>query len=108
MRVLAFLLCMIPLFASSEEIVLGMSQDEVAITATFDGSDILVFGAIKRESAIPEGELGVIVTIAGPSEPVAVHRKERRFGIWVNTETVEVDAAPSFYAIATSAHWTVS
>ena len=30
MRVLAFLLCMIPLFASSEEIVLGMSQDEVA------------------------------------------------------------------------------
>ncbi|MGB0299274.1 MAG: TIGR02186 family protein, partial [Paracoccaceae bacterium] len=50
-----------------------MSQDEVAITATFDGSNILVFGAIKRESAIPEGELGVIVTIAGPSEPVAVH-----------------------------------
>ena len=103
MRILAFLICMIPLFANGEEIVLGMSQDEVAITATFDGSNILVFGAIKRESAIPEGELGVIVTIAGPSEPVAVHRKERRFGIWVNTDTVEVDAAPSFYAIATSA-----
>lgn len=96
MRILALILCMIPLFASGEEIVLGMSQDEVAITATFDGSNILVFGAIKRESAIPEGELGVIVTIAGPSEPVAVHRKERRFGIWVNTDTVEVDAAPSF------------
>ncbi|NCV12660.1 MAG: hypothetical protein EBW44_14755 [Rhodobacteraceae bacterium] len=79
MRILALILCMIPLFASGEEIVLGMSQDEVAITATFDGSNILVFGAIKRESAIPEGELGVIVTIAGPSEPVAVHRKERRF-----------------------------
>jgi uncharacterized protein (TIGR02186 family) len=103
MRILAFLLCMIPLLATSEEIVLGMSQDEVAITATFDGSNILVFGAIKRESAIPEGELGVIVTIAGPSEPIAVHRKERRFGIWVNSDTVEVDAAPSFYAIATSA-----
>ena len=73
MRILALILCMIPLFASGEEIVLGMSQDEVAITATFDGSNILVFGAIKRESAIPEGELGVIVTIAGPSEPVAVH-----------------------------------
>ena len=102
MRILALILCMIPFLASGEEIVLGMSQDEVAITATFDGSNILVFGAIKRESAIPEG-LGVIVTIAGPSEPVAVHRKERRFGIWVNTDTVEVDAAPSFYAIATSA-----
>ena len=45
MRILALILCMIPLFASGEEIVLGMSQDEVAITATFDGSNILVFGA---------------------------------------------------------------
>ena len=56
MRILAFLLCVIPLFASGEEIVLGMSQDEVAITATFDGSNILVFGAIKRESTIPNGD----------------------------------------------------
>jgi uncharacterized protein (TIGR02186 family) len=35
-----------------------------------------------------------------------VRRKARRFGIWVNTEAVEVDEAPSFYAIATSAPWT--
>ena len=32
-------------------------------------------------------------------------RKERKFGIWVNTDTVEVDLAPSFYAVATSAPW---
>lgn len=103
MRILALLLFLVPSLVSSEDIVLGMSQDEVAITATFDGSNILIFGAIKRENKIPDGELGVIVTIAGPSESVAVHRKERRFGIWVNTDTVEVDAAPSFYAIATNA-----
>ena len=44
----------------------------------------------------------VIVTIAGPSEPISVHRKSKVFGIWMNTDTVEVDAAPSFYAVATS------
>lgn len=89
-----------PLMA--EEVVLGLSRDKVAITATFDGSEILVFGAVKREEKIPEEPLDVIVAIAGPSKPVVVRRKERRFGIWVNTDAVEVDRAPSFYAIATT------
>ncbi|MEL6467600.1 MAG: TIGR02186 family protein [Pseudomonadota bacterium] len=89
--------------AKAEEVVLGLSQDEVAITTSFDGSEILIFGAVKREAPVPEGELGVIVTIAGPSEPVTVRRKERRFGIWVNTDSVELDGAPSYYAVATSA-----
>ncbi len=89
-----------PLMA--EEVVLGLSRDKVAITATFDGSEILVFGAVKREAPVPEEPLDVIVAIAGPSKPVVVRRKERRFGIWVNVDSVEVDRAPSFYAIATT------
>ena len=90
---------------AAEEVVLGMSHDEVAITATFDGSEILVFGAIKRESKISPVPLQVIVAVSGPSEPLLVRRKERKFGIWVNTDTVEVDLAPSFHAVATSAPW---
>lgn len=96
-----FLLLAAP--AKAEEIVLGLSRNAVAITATFEGSDILVFGAVKREAPISaEGPLGVIVTVAGPDRPVIVRRKARRVGIWVNTDSVEVDAAPSFYAVATS------
>ena len=45
----------------------------------------------------------VIVTIEGPDRPLTVRRKERRYGIWMNTEAVEVDAAPTFYAVATTA-----
>ena len=97
---LALFLLALP--AAAEEVVLGLSQDEVAITTSFDGSEILIFGAVKREVPIPDGPLGVIVTIEGPSEPVTVRRKERRFGIWVNTEAVEIDAAPTYYAVATN------
>jgi uncharacterized protein (TIGR02186 family) len=87
----------------AESVVLGLSQDEVAITTSFDGSEILIFGAVKRESPIPTGsDLHVIVTVAGPSEPLTVRRKANRFGIWVNTDAVEIDSAPSFYAVATS------
>ncbi len=102
LRLIAFLI-FAALPAQAEEIVLGLSRDEVAITANFDGSDILIFGAIKREAPAPEtGDLGVIVTVAGPDHPVTVRRKDRRLGIWVNTDAVEVDAAPSFYAVATN------
>ena len=105
----AFILALLMLVntapVAAEEVVLGMSHDEVAITATFDGSEILVFGAIKRETKISPVPLQVIVAVSGPSKPLLVRRKERKFGIWVNTDTVEVDSAPSFYAIATSAPW---
>ena len=103
LRVLT-LLMMLALPAQAEEVVLGLSKKEVSITANFDGSEILIFGAIKREAPIPEGDpLEVILTVEGPRAPVTVRKKDKRFGIWVNTQAVEVDEAPSYYAIATSA-----
>jgi len=88
-----------------EAVVLGLSQNRVAITADFDGSEILVFGAVKRDTPIPADAppLEVIVTVSGPSAPVTVRRKEKKLGIWVNVDSVLVDSAPSFYAVATSA-----
>lgn len=93
-----------PLAATAERVVLGLSQDEVAITATFDGSTLLIFGAVKRETPIPDDtDLQVIITLTGPSQPVDVRRKERRFGIWVNADSVHLSSAPSFYAVASTA-----
>ncbi|MBY6137500.1 TIGR02186 family protein [Nocardioides marinus] len=90
--------------AAKEEVVLGLSQDRVAITATFDGSEILVFGAVKRETPIPvDDPLEVVVTVSGPAPAVMVRRKEKKLGIWVNADSVLVDSAPAFYAVATSA-----
>ena len=90
--------------ANAEEVVAGLSQNRVAITANFDGSEILIYGAVKRQAPAPvsDGPLQVIVTVAGPLEPITVRRKSRQLGIWVNTSAVDVDAAPSFYAINTS------
>ncbi len=89
----------------AEEVVAGLSQNRVSITANFDGSEILIFGAVKRDEPIFDvrNPLQVLITVAGPSMPVTVRRKEKRYGIWVNIDAVEVDLAPSFYAVATSA-----
>lgn len=105
-RLFLFLVLIWPVSLCAEEVVLGFSKDNVAITTSFDGSEILIFGAVKRELPIDtENPLDVVITVAGPSEPLVVRRKEKRFGIWINTDAVEVDAAPSFYAVATSAPW---
>ena len=90
--------------AAAEEVVLGLSSDTVSINTNFDGSEILVFGAVKRDAPFPtDPPMQVIITVSGPSEPVTVRRKEKKFGIWVNTDAVEIDSAPSFYAVSTTA-----
>ncbi|MFD1482294.1 TIGR02186 family protein [Paracoccus nototheniae] len=88
--------------APPEQVVAGLSNSSVAITTSFDGSDILIYGAVKRETPIPGGPLDVIVTIEAPSQPLTIWQKQRRAGIWINTDRVDVGAAPSFYAVATT------
>jgi len=101
------LLLLTALPATAEEVVLGMSSDTISITTNFDGSELLVFGAVKREAPIAQGDpLEVIIAVAGPSEPLTMHRKDKKLGIWVNADAVEIDLAPSFYAIATTGPFT--
>ncbi len=101
---LLFISLLLVLPVRAEEVVGALSQNRVAITANFDGSEIFVYGAVKREAPVPEdaGPLEVAITIEGPSEPIMVREKQRKLGIWVNSEAVEVDQAPAFYTVATT------
>lgn len=102
LRLLALVL-ILALPAHAEEVIADLSQDRVSITTNFDGSEILIFGAVKRDETSAEGSpLDVIITVSGPSERVTVRRKARVAGIWVNTAAVEVDRAPSFYSVSTT------
>lgn len=104
MRFLAvLLLALAPAAVGAEEVVMGLSADNVAITTTFDGENLLVFGAVKREEPPPQDTpLEVIITLSGPLTPVTIREKERILGLWVNRNWIRVSAAPSFYAIATT------
>jgi uncharacterized protein (TIGR02186 family) len=100
---LAALLAVLASPVAAEEIVAGLSQNAVSITADFTGSEILIYGAVKRDAPPPsDSPMEVIVTVEGPSVPLTIRRKGRRAGIWINTEAVTVDSAPTFYAVATT------
>lgn len=89
--------------ALEERVIAGLSQTHVAITANFSGSEIFIYGAIKRDAPVPKTwPLDVIVAVTGPVQPVIVRKKSRELGIWVNGTGVQVDAAPSFYAVAST------
>lgn len=103
-RSIALLLLLIAGPGTAEEtIVAGLSQNRVSITAGFTGEEIMIYGAIRREAPPPGGPpMQVIVTVEGPSSALVVRKKERRAGIWVNTQAVGIDSAPSFYAVAST------
>ena len=98
---LLFMVAALPLRA--EEVLAGLSQKQLSLTVNFEGSEILVYGAVRREAPVPEdSELHVIVTIEGPPAPAVIWRKARRLGIWMNVESMRIRAAPSFYAVAST------
>jgi uncharacterized protein (TIGR02186 family) len=84
-----------PARATSDVLVVDLSQETVAITTGFAGTDVLLFGAI-------EGKGDVVVIVRGPDHPVVMRRKSRVLGVWVNTAKMTFERAPSFYAIASS------
>lgn len=85
---------------AEDRVVAGLSQHNVSLTTSFTGSQLFVYGAISADRS--DDGLDVIVAISGPGERVLVRKKERQFGIWINGNAVEIDEAPSFYAVATT------
>jgi len=79
----------------AKDLVVDLSAPIVQITAGFSGTDLLLFGA-KR------GEGDVIVVVRGPLENKTVHLKERKMGIWVNTENLTFNDLPSYYWVASN------
>ncbi|MEL6734664.1 MAG: TIGR02186 family protein [Pseudomonadota bacterium] len=90
--------------AFSQEIQIGLSNDTVAISSSFDGTDLIVFGTIEGADAqrLIDRAYEVAVVLIGPLEPVVVRRKERRFGVWVNGKSMRFENIPASYSVATS------
>lgn len=86
----------VPALASHAPMSSGISQDEVSVTSTYNGTDILVFGAV----ADPANRDRIAITVRGPAEAVWVRRKTRVAGIWLNTESTRVSGLPGYFYLA--------
>ena len=87
-----------------ETVQADVSTRNVAVTSSFTGTEIVVFGAIdnSRQSSPEAGLYDVVIVIEGVPSNVTVRKKERVGGIWINTESQVFESVPSYYAIAST------
>ena len=78
----------------SSTLVADLDLDQVSITIDFNGESLLLFGAVSGGTASD-----IIVIFKGPDVPLALRKKERASGIWMNRQTIIWQNAPSFYHI---------
>lgn len=89
---------------ASESIEIGLSTDQIAITAGFTGADLTIFGALDNADplVVRQGRYDIVVVLQGPAAPTVVRRKERIFGMWINRQSEEFENVPISYSLATT------
>lgn len=88
----------------TEGIQIGLSTDNVSITAGFSGADLTIFGSLENPDPLVarQGRYDVIVVLEGPPKPVVVRRKDRVLGVWVNLDSETFENVPVSYSVATT------
>jgi uncharacterized protein (TIGR02186 family) len=84
----------------AERLVASLSMHRVLITSNFTGTELVLFGTVERDAAsVPRrGNYDLVATVAGPRQDLVTRRKERVFGLWVNTGSRTFVQVPSYLA----------
>lgn len=89
--------------AQAAQLVTDLSEHQVRIRSNFNGTQILLFGAVEVNTAGERAlDRDVIVVVSGPARPVTVRRKARLAGIWVNHDSLTFPKVPGYYAVAST------
>ena len=80
---------------SKKLIIADISDNKINIDVGFNGTKLLFFGVIDDEG-------DVVVSVTGPRKIVKVRRKEKKMGLWLNTETKVFFDVPSYYYVAST------
>jgi uncharacterized protein (TIGR02186 family) len=88
----------------SETMEIGTSTNEIAITSDFAGADLTIFGALANtdQLLLAIGQYDIVVVLEGPRENATVRKKERVFGIWINTNSMTFERVPEAYSLSST------
>jgi len=94
-----------PLLIAADKPVLvpDISARQVQIRYSFNGAQLLLFGAVVYPGGRPpDRQVDIAVVLSGPVQPILVREKAKIAGIWMNADSNRFRSAPSFYAVASS------
>ena len=86
--------------AQAERLIVSVSNHRVTVTPNYSGEELVLFGSVEKDANTPANRTyDLVVTIAGPRADMVTRRKERRFGIWINTDSRQFLKVPSYLAL---------
>ena len=87
--------------ATAERLVVSLSNHQVAVTSSFIGKDLVLFGTIEPDTGKTalRPAYDLVVTVTGPRRTLLTRRKQRMLGIWVNVDSREFVRVPSYLAV---------
>lgn len=94
-----------PLLIAADKPVLvpDISARQVQIRYSFNGAQLLLFGAVVYPGGRPpDHQVDLAVVLRGPVQPILLREKQRILHIWMNADSDRFRSAPSFYAVASS------
>ena len=91
----------------AERLVSMVSREEVAITSSFAGETLTLFGNVEPDvgaaNTVVSGPYHVIITVTGPLQTRVARHSQPVFGLWMNTEQAVFRNFPSYYQVIASA-----
>lgn len=99
MGLLAALLAASPVRA--ERLIVSVSNHRVTVTPNYSGEELVLFGSVEKDPNTPQSRnnYDLVVTVSGPRADMVTRRKERRFGIWINTDYRQFLKVPAYLAL---------
>jgi len=89
--------------ARAQPLVTDLSKYHVAITSSFTGTDIMLFGALGDDfDGLGERKPELVAVVRGPAQAPTIRRKDRVMGVWANVETATFQNVPSYYWVAST------
>ncbi len=87
--------------AQAERLIVSVSNHRVTVTPNYSGEELVLFGSVEKDGNTPAaaGNYDLVVTVSGPRADLVTRRKERRFGIWINTDSRQFIQVPSYLAV---------
>jgi uncharacterized protein (TIGR02186 family) len=89
---------------AKESLEADVSARDIAVTSNFNGTEIVVFGAVdgSQQPSAESGYYDVIIVVEGVPSRMVVRRKSNVAGMWLNTASMIFDNVPSYYAVASN------
>ncbi|MDO9298280.1 TIGR02186 family protein [Bradyrhizobium sp.] len=87
--------------AQAERLIVSVSNHRVTVTPNYSGEELVLFGSVEKDASTPATRTSydLVVTVSGPRADMVTRRKERKLGIWINTDSREFLKVPAYLAL---------